>query len=164
MRRESSISAATIILKALEDFNGCSHLPTSGISDGCANFLRTIAKQVSSNIPAAFRFVCASFEENEYRAEYSTRLKELSFEISWMLLHSINTRAHYSERFEHRWTGEVRNYSTIALRAAEMRLKWAVIKTGRTNKERGKIFPLNTICRPSISFDSKSRKENGSNC
>ena len=77
MRRERSIPAARISAKALTDFSGCSHLPTSEICDGCVNFLKTIATQVASNIPAASRLACEICHAKEYGTEDIAALKEL---------------------------------------------------------------------------------------
>lgn len=65
------------------------------------NSFGKIVKQVSSNIPTASRLSWTIFGVREYGAEDFAAQKELPFQISHMILYSMNTLAHYFERFEH---------------------------------------------------------------
>lgn len=89
MRRENSVTAVIIISRELEDFGACLHLRTSGICDSCENVSRTIARQVARNIPVASFLRYAICDAKKYEREYFVALKELSFQMSQILLYSI---------------------------------------------------------------------------
>ena len=78
--------------------------------------------------------------------------------MSQILLHSINTRASYSERFENKRLEDVRNYSRIhrSVNAFEMdgHEDWM-----QKAKKTAEIFLVNPICRPSMSFVRNSRRK-----